>query len=116
MLHHMRERVAVPISVKEPQTFGQILIELEGKFPAADWCSVDSAECLEQGVLIAEAIRLQCEPGLRQIYSRTVALEDQALLGHPWSVGELFKHRAGDNITLGTSIARHGPPRMPETG
>ena len=56
---------------------------------------MDSAECLEQGVLIAEAIRLQCKPGLHQIYSRIVALEAQALLGYPWSVRELFKHKGG---------------------
>ena len=95
VLQHMQERLAVPISVKEPQTFEQILLALEGKFPGADWRSVDSAECLEQGVLIAEAIRLQCKPGLHQIYSRIVALEAQALLGYPWSVRELFKHKGG---------------------
>ena len=95
VLQHMKERLAVPISIKEPRAFEEILVELEGKFPGADWRSVDSAECLEQGALIAEAIRLQCKPGLHQIYSRIVALEAQALPGYPWSVRQLFKHKGG---------------------
>ena len=93
VLKHMKERVAVPISIKEPHTFEEILVELEGKFPAADWRSVDSAECMQQGALIAEAVRLQCKSSLHHIYARIVALETQAFLGYPWSVAELFKHR-----------------------
>ena len=32
VLQHVKERVAVPISVKEPHAFEEILVELEGKF------------------------------------------------------------------------------------
>jgi hypothetical protein len=93
VLERVRSRVSVPVSIKEPMSFEDALAELAAKFPSEDWHVVDGAEELEQGSLIAEALRLECKAGLHHLYARIVALEPIAYAGHSWSVRELFKHR-----------------------
>ena len=71
----------------------EVMAELAAKFPDEDWEARDGDEVLEQGALIADALRLGATPTLHYLYAQIVALERQAYGAHPYSVRDLFKYR-----------------------
>ena len=90
--------VAVFISVKEPSTAEQILVDLEAKFHGAGWRATDSAECMEQGALLAEAIRLRTGCShlrVAHLISTVVKLQSQDIpKSHPGrSQAKSFSHQ-----------------------
>ena len=75
----------------------EVLAELQNMFPEENWEEEDVD--LQQGLLIAEAMRLEAKGSLHCLYAKIVAKEAQAYTGFQYSVADLFKYQGKGQYT-----------------
>ena len=91
IVKHVQERIRTPMAVQPPMCMNEVLTELQTSFPGKNWEGEDAD--LQQGLLIAEAMRLEAKGNMHCIYAKTVSMGFQTYTGFQYYVADLFKYQ-----------------------